>query len=197
MRLRARSYLKSRIFSMTASISMSVFHQWLLAEPASKASACAIILHGEASSPFSRLIQDVAEYLNEYDDDGDGRWLPATPELVEKISKDPNHRQLLGMDEIASDSADEPQAEFQKTLAALGQRGHVVFRSPGVPAEALNLANTFHAGVGEASKIPETCHLILNPELMDQKCIAHIVGDVFLEWLHCEMRRNAPIQDIR
>lgn len=182
---------------MTASISMSVFHQWLLAEPASKASACAIILHGEETSPFSHLIKDVAEYLNEYDDDGDGRWLPATPELVEKISKDPNHRQLLGMDEIGSDSAAGSQAEFQKTLAALGQRGHVVFRSPGVPAEALNLANTFHAGVGEASRIPETCHLILNPQLMDQKCIAHIVGDVFLEWLHCEMRRNAPIQDIR
>lgn len=182
---------------MTASTSMSVFHQWLLADPASKTSACAIILHGDESSPINRLIEDIAEYLNEYDDDGDGRWLPATPELVEKIAKDPNHRRLLGMDESGFPETTDFQVEFQKTLTALGQRGHVVFRAPGVPADDLDLINTFHAGVGQVRKIPENCHLILNPELMDQKCIAHIVGDVFLEWLHCEIRRNSPIQDIR
>ena len=176
---------------------MSVFHQWLLADPASKASACAIILHGDDSRACGRLIQEIADYLNEYDDDGDGRWLPATPELVSKISRDANHRRLLGMDENVSSEADDQQAEFRKTLTALGQRGHVVFRSPGVPDEDLDLASTFHAGVGKACEIREKCHLILDPELMDQKCIAHIVGDVFLEWLHCEMRRSVPIQDIR
>lgn len=182
---------------MTASTSMSVFHQWLLAEPASKASACAIILHGNASLPGGCLIQEIADYLNEYDDDGDGRWLPATPELVEKIAQDANHRQLLGLGEGGFRANADSQAEFAKTLTALGQRGHVVFRSPGIPADKLDLANTFHAGIGNASDIKETCHLILNPELMDQKCIGHIIGDVFLEWLHCEIRRSAPIQDIR
>ena len=180
---------------MTASISLSVFHQWLLAEPASKASACAIILHGHDSQPFNRLILEIADYLNEYDDDGDGRWLPATEELVDKISQDANHRQLLGMED--QDGSTDPANEFQKTLSALGQRGHVVFRSPGVPEDQLDLANTFHAGIGETGEIREKCHIILNPSLMDQKCIAHIIGDVFLEWLHCEMRRTAPIQDIR
>lgn len=181
---------------MTTTTSLSVFHQWLLAEPASKASACAIILHGGESSPFTSLVQDIAEYLNEYDDDGEGRWLPATPELVGKISRDPNHRRLLGMEENAEFNADDSQEEFQKTLTALGQRGHVVFQSPGVPAAELDLAHTFHAGVGSAREIREACHLILNPALMDQKCIAHIVGDVFLEWLHCEMRRTASLRDI-
>lgn len=182
---------------MTTTTTLSVFHQWLLAEPASKASACAIILHGGELSPFGSLVQDIAEYLNEYDDDGEGRWLPATPELVEKISRDANHRRLLGMDENVDSDTVDSQEEFQKTLTALGQRGHVVFRSPGVPAAELDLAHTFHAGVGKVSEIGETCHLILNPDLMDQKCIAHIVGDVFLEWLHCEMRRNASLRGIR
>jgi len=181
---------------MTASTSLSVFHQWLLAEPASKTSACAIILHGVESSPFGSLVQDIADYLNEYDDDGEGRWLPATPELVAKIAGDPNHRRLLGMDEGSGPGSADMQEEFQKTLTALGQRGHVVFRSPGVPAAELDLAHTFHAGVGRAREIGESCHLILNPELLDQKCIAHIVGDVFLEWLHCEMRRGAALRDI-
>jgi hypothetical protein len=179
---------------MTASVSMSVFHQWLLADPASTASACAIILHGSESSPFNYLIQEISDYLNEYDDDGDGRWLPATPDLVEKITHDPNHRKLLGMDEHC---IEEHAEELRKTLTALGQRGHVVFQSPGIPDEELVLANTFHAGIGLPQDISENCHLILNPALLDQKCIGHIVGDVFLEWLHCEMRLNPPIHGLR
>ena len=182
---------------MTASTSLSVFHQWLLADPASKASACAIILHTDDSRASGQLIQEIAEYLNEYDDDGDGRWLPATPELVEKVSRDPNHRRLLGMEESTIASSDDPQIEFRNTLTALGQRGHVVLRAPGIPDDDLDLSNTFHAGVGNSAELLEKCHLILNPDLMDQKCIAHIIGDVFLEWLHHEMRRHAPIQDIR
>jgi hypothetical protein len=182
---------------MTASISMSVFHQWLLADPASTASACAIILHIPDSRPCELLIQDITAYLNEYDDDGEGRWLPATPELVEKVTGDPNHRRLLGMNEGPAGQTGAAESELHKTLAALGQRGHVVFRAPGKPEDGFNLANTFHAGVGTAGEITDECHLILNPELMDQKCIAHVIGDVFLEWLHCETRRNSAIQDIR
>ncbi len=178
---------------MTASTSMSVFHQWLLADPTSKTSACAIILHCDEKFPYAKMIEGIATYLNEYDDDGDGCWLPATPELVTKVARDPNHRRLLGL----SEPQNPPESGHPRTLAALGQRGHVVFRSPGVSVHALNPANTFHAAIGTLNQLPATCHLALNPELMDQKCIAHIIGDVFLEWLHCEMRRNAPIHDIR
>ena len=182
---------------MTASTSMSVFHQWLLADPASQTSACAIILHGNDSLINDHLIKEITEYLNEYDDDGDGRWLPATAELIGKIARDPSHRRLLGMEENAPSIPGDNPEEFRKTLSALGQRGHVVFRAPGVSDQDLALANTFHAGVGAAAGIHEKCHLILDPDLMDHKCIAHIIGDVFLEWLHSEMRRCAPIQDIR
>ena len=176
---------------------MSVFHQRLLAEPASKAPACAIILHGDDSWPCGRMIQEIAEYLNEYDDEGDGSWLPATTELVEKIARDPNHRCLLGMEEELGDPDGDFRAEFLKTLTALGRRGHVVFSSPGVSDQELELVNTFHAGIDKGRKIKETCHLILNPDLFDSKCLAHIVGDVFLEWLHGKTSRGGTIQDIR
>jgi hypothetical protein len=182
---------------MTASLSMSVFHQWLLADPASKAPACAIILHGEGSWPCGRMIQEIAEYLNEYDDEVDGSWLPATNELVEKIARDPNHRSLLGMAEEFGDSDSDFRSEFLKTLTALGRRGHVVFSSPGVSDHELELINTFHAGIDKARKIKEPCHLILNPDLIEPKCLAYIVGDVFLEWLHGKTPRGGTIQDIR
>lgn len=180
---------------MTASISLSVFHQWLLAEPSSKTSACAIILHFDGQKSGASLIPEVAAYLNEYDDDGDGRWLPATDELVSKISRDANHRQLLGMEEL-EEGAD-PVGEFHKTLSALGQRGHVVFRSGNVTVEELDLENTFHAGIGKPEDIKQPCHIILNPALLDAKSIPPIIGDVFLEWLHCESRRDSSIRDIR
>jgi len=176
---------------------MSVFHQWLLADPMSQTSACAIILHGDESCVDEHLIKEITDYLNEYDDDGDGRWLPATAELVNRIASDPSHRRLLGMAENGIPKAIAPRAEFLKTLTALGLRGHVVFRFPGVPDQEVSLTNTFHAGIGGASEIREKCHVVLDPDLMDHKCIAHIIGDVFLEWLHCETRRNAPIRDIR
>ena len=182
---------------MTASISMSVFHQWLLADPASMTSAYAIILHIADSRPCELLIQEISDYLNEYDDDGDGRWLPATPELVEKVARDPSHRRLLGLPESGPIKPANPLPDLAGTLSALGQRGHVVFRSSGTSDEALGLANAFHAGVGTIGEISEPCHIILNPELIDQKCIAHVIGDVFLEWLHCETRRGSAIQDIR
>lgn len=185
----------NRFASMTASVSMSVFHQWLLAEPPGNLPACAIILHIPDSRPCELLIQEISDYLNEYDDEGDGRWLPATPELVEKVSRDPNHRRLLGMNEGPVSRLCEP--ELLNTFAALGQRGHVVFRAPGVTGGNLKLANTFHAGVGSAAEIGDDCHVILNPELMGQKCIGHVIADVFLEWLHDEGHRNSSIRDIR
>jgi hypothetical protein len=180
---------------MTASVSMSVFHQWLLAESSGNLPACAIILHIPDSRPCELLIQEISDYLNEYDDEGDGRWLPATPELVEKVSRDPNHRRLLGMSEGQVNHLCEP--DLLNTFAALGQRGHVVFRAPDLNDGALRLANTFHAGVGAAAEIGDDCHVILNPQLMDQKCIGHVIADVFLEWLHCEGHRNSAIRDIR
>lgn len=176
---------------MTATTSMSVFHQWLLADPASKVSACAIIIHADPGLESPRLIPDIAQYLNEYDDDGDGRWLPASDELVVKIAGDANHRRLLGLDE----TDDDPTNAFGNILSALGKRGHVVFHWPGISDEGLDLANTFHAGVGHG--LQDRCHIIVDPELMDARCVARVIGDVFLEWLHSESRRSPSISDIR
>ncbi|MBC8127774.1 MAG: hypothetical protein H8M99_11600 [Gloeobacteraceae cyanobacterium ES-bin-144] len=110
---------------------------------------------------------------------------------MKKITQDSNHRRLLGMDETVDESSDS-QLEFLKTLSALGRRGHVVFRSPEGPDEGLALGRTFHAGIGNAQGPNEHCHLILNPKLMHPKAMAHIIGDVFLEWLHWEIRKSLP-----
>ena len=176
---------------------MSVFHQWLLLDPESTTSAHAIVLHTADTVPCDKLIEEISEYLNEYDDDGDGRWLPATDELVEKVTRDPSHRQLLGLPEIAASGASDRSPDVTKTLGSLGQRGHVVLRSHGLDDAALGLGNAFHAGVGKQGDAGSNCHVILNPELMGQKCIAHIIGDIYLEWLHCDTRRGELIRDIR
>jgi hypothetical protein len=175
---------------MTPAVSMSVFHQWLLADPANKSSACAIVLHVPESQPCDELIFEITDHLNEYDDDGDGRWLPAYPLLVEKISKDSNHRRLLGLDELPPTPADDTRATFR----ALGQRGHIVLRSPSETQEVADIDNAFHAGIGRPAEISSNCHFILNPELMDRNCIAHVIGDVFLEWLHHQSQRREKLR---
>ena len=182
---------------MTATTSTSFFHQWLLASPAKSTSAYAIVLHTADESSCEWLVQEISDYLNEYDDDGDGRWLPATAELVEKVARDPSHRQLLGLPDTGTKMSRLTTADLAAALHALGQRGHVVFRSPGLADAQLGLANAFHAGVGSRDEIPDECHVILNPEMMGRKCIAHIISDVFLEWLLCDNRQPGAVHEIR
>lgn len=182
---------------MIPSASTSGFLQWLLTGPIIKPQTCAITVHCDDSLPYAQLIQSIADYLNEYDDEGDGRWLPACPELVRKISQDANHRRLLGMPALTLNGRCDPLDEDRSTLTCLGQRGHVVLRAPKSSPHDLQFANSFHVAVGTGRKIPETCHLFLNSGLMDLKCIAHVIGDVFLEWLHCDLRRGKLLHEIR
>jgi hypothetical protein len=177
---------------MTTATTTSVFHQWLISDPASLGSACAIILH--VVPPFSTdgLIEEIADYLNEYDDEGEGRWLPATPELVAKISADPNYRQLLGLPE-SDVTSDDWQEE---TLAALGKHGRLIFLAPGIGNEGVGLTTAFHAGIGRLPEISKKCHITINPDLIYPQCIGHIIGDVFLEW-HEHFRRGASLRQIQ
>ncbi len=175
---------------MTASTSFSAFHQWLLTDPEAPASACAITLHTDPALPGVSMVEEITDYLNEYDDDGDGRWLSATSELIEKVARDANYRQLLGFPE-----SDLPGPDgFGKTLAALCRRGRVVFQAIDEPE--LELDQVFHAGIGDDPADFKGCHLILNPTLIDRKCIPHIIGDVFLEWFHGGYRRNSPLHGV-
>lgn len=177
---------------MTAPNSLSTFHLWLLAQSTGHAPVRTIVLHGDPSVFGEQLIEEVANYLNEYDDDGAGCWLAATSELVQVISKDDNLESLLGMAKSSRKRATPGAGGFAKTLAALGGRGHVIFRNLIPPAKPLELPLAFHAGIGNPCGDASKCHLVLNPELMDPASLAHIIGDVFLEWLHRELHRFAP-----
>lgn len=181
---------------MTASTPMSTFHQWLLADTASMAQASAIVLHGSSSPPDDQLVLDITDYLNEYDDESDGRWLPATQELVTKVAQDPNHRRLLLMDGDPLPDSDF-QTEYLNTLSALEKRGHVILAAPSANSAVANSKSAFHVGLDPARTIRKTCHMILNPDLIDPDSIAHIVGDVFLGWLHCQSLRSNPIHHLR
>jgi hypothetical protein len=179
---------------MIAHNSLSTFHQWLLAEPTGSVPARTIILHGDSTVFSDRLIGEIATYLNEYDDDDAGRWLSATSELVRQVSANPNLRQLLGLGENYQNSTPDGPCDLRKTLTALGQRGHVIFRSVAPPAKPLDLPDAFHAGIGNGLGPIRKCHLVLNPDLMDPGSIGHIIGDVFLEWLHRDHLRAGATQ---
>jgi hypothetical protein len=178
---------------MTVNNVLSAFHQWLLAEPSGHAPIRTIILHGGSDVFSERLIEEIADYLNEYDDDDAGCWLGATSDLVQQVSIDSNLRELLGIADGCPNCPPTSPCGTRKTLAALGNRGHVIFRNLSGSDQELDLPFAFHAGIGSSTDVAVKCHLVLNPDLMDPASLAHIVGDIFLEWLHRELHRVVPV----
>lgn len=160
------------------------FHKWLAAGSENQSPPCSILIHGEESPAKAVLIQQIAEYLNEYDDEGDGRWLAATDEMVQRISGDSFLRQLIGLQyDIASG-----RAAFEKTFCALAARGHVVTLYPAGFDQGLGATHTFDVGLGDMPL--ESCHMVLNPGKIAPAHLAPIIGDVFLEWFHHDVRRG-------
>ena len=181
---------------MHAVPSISSFKQWLRAAARDSAAACSIVLHGTPASIGSRLAIGIAAYLNEYDDDGDGRWLAVPPDLVPLIADDPSHRHLLGLDDSPEHYLPTSPYGVQRSLAAMAGLGHVVLDSPLASAATCRLKNVFHVGLGLPLDSLTECHIILNPALFHVSCLPQIVGDVFLEWLNCEGRRKAPLHEL-
>ncbi len=181
---------------MHAVPSISSFKQWLRAAAPETPAACSIVLHGTPAGLDTRLALGIAAYLNEYDDDGDGRWLAVPPDLVPLIADDPGHRHLLGLDDDANHYLPTSPYGVQKALAAMAALGHLVLDSPLAAAATSGLKNVFHVGLGLPPDSLTECHIILNPALFHGSCLPQIVGDVFLEWLNFEGRRQVPLHEL-
>jgi len=181
---------------MSAVPPIALFHQWLLAAAPETPLACSIVLHGTPPPLSPRLCADIATYLNEYDEAGDGRWLALQPDLVPLIADDPRHRHLLGLEEETDANLPSQPFGAQRALAALATRGHVVLDSPLASAATRGLKNVFHVGIGLPPDSLSECHIILNPGLFQITCLPQIVGDVFLEWLNSQSRKLEPLHGL-
>ena len=181
---------------MHAVPSISSFKQWLRAAASATPLACSIMLHGAPAALGTRLALGIAAYLNEYDDDGNGRWLAVPAELVPLIADDPTHRHLLGLDEAAESCLLTSPFGMQQALTAMAARGYVVLDSPLAAAATHRLKNVFHVGFGLPPDGLAECHMILNPALFHGSCLPQIVGDVFLEWLNCEGSRMTVLREV-
>lgn len=181
---------------MHAASTISSFKHWLRAAARESGAACSIVLHGTPAALGPRLAAGIAAYLNEYDDDGDGRWLAVPPELVPLIAEDPSHLHLLGLDDHPEHALSTSPFGAQKALAAMAGLGHVVLDSPLAAAATCRMKNVFHVGLGLPPDGLAECHIILNPALFHVSCLPQIVGDVFLEWLNFEGRRKAPLHEL-
>lgn len=182
--------------AMHAVSTISSFQQWLQAAPSEVPVACSIVLHGTPAALCPRLSAGIAAYLNEYDDDGDGRWLAVPSDLVPLITDDPSHRHLLGLAGEAEHYQPTNPYGIQRALAALAARGHCVLDSPLASAATCGLKNVFHVGIGLPPDSMADCHIILNPGLILIKCLPQIVGDVFLEWLNSQARKPEPLHGL-
>jgi hypothetical protein len=134
-----------------------------------------------------RLIEEISDYLNEYDDEGAGRWLAGSSHLVSHIASSPELRSLLGITESCPNCPPTSRCGIRKTVTALASRGHVIVRAEQMSDKEAPIPNAFHAGIGDLDPVKNQCHLVLNPELMDPNSFAHVIGDLFLDWVHGEL----------
>lgn len=168
--------------------SIAAFNQWLLTEKPDTSPACAIVLHSTSDALDGTLHQSIAAYLNEYDEAADGHWLAMESNLVQMIAAEGRLRRLLGIPQPSGDNHATSPCSLKNTLRALAQRGHVVLDTPLAAAATHNLANTFHVAVGFPADGLSDCHIILNPDRFQHRCLPQIIGDTFLEWLNCRTR---------
>lgn len=168
---------------MSASHPLIHFRQWLLASAASSSPSRTIVVHGGTDAMMEELVVRIADYLNEYDGEGAGRWLAVTDGLVGQVAESPDLRGMLGLTEQPNGGMAASADDICGVLTVLGQRGHVVFRADATREHAPDLPTAFHAGIGPARACGK-CHLILDPELVQLRNLAHMVSDVFLDWHH-------------
>ncbi len=157
--------------------SISTFCQWLLHDISGVASPAAIVLQGDPVYINTALIEDIAGYLNEYDEEADGSWLGVSADLLEDLHKDPNMRSLLGLEDQVVGK--EEEADILKRLAG---HGNLIFAMPAGPIDLPEDMEMFHVGIGRHQDIPGRCHITIGPDMMGTGRLPQIVADVYLEW---------------
>ena len=154
------------------------------------------MVHGDPGESVDSIVPALAEYLNEYDDACDGRWLAATSELVSRIAADTANQRLLGLEVGVDDIPGDPATASRQVLDALCSRGHIVMAATGDPA-ADEAPDAFHVGIGRSGALAERCHMTINSTRIERNCAAHIIGDVFLEWMNCTQRGHSEIHALQ
>lgn len=171
---------------MTAASSLTDFHHWLLdGKPDLVDHPHVIVLYG--AEKFPCLPRALAHYLNEYDEEGHGHWMGAQPQLIESIAADATQRNLLGVDQACDKCPPTGPCGLRKVIKALVKHGHVVIDSPHAAAATESIEGVFHVSLGAFHK---HSHMHLNAARFEERCLAPIIADVYLEWFQCTVRRS-------
>ena len=157
--------------------SISTFCQWLLHDISGVEFPAAIVLQGDPDLINTALLEDIAVYLNEYDEEADGSWLGVSPDLLEDLHRDANMRSLLNLGELTDGDPDEAMI-----LKRLAEHGNLIFVMPTGPVDLPEGMELFHVGIGRHQDIPGRCHMTIGPDMMATGRLPQIVADVYLEW---------------
>lgn len=171
---------------MTSPGTLTEFHHWLLdGKPDYVDHPHVIVLYGAEKYPS--LTRALAHYLNEYDDEAHGHWMGVQQPLIATIAADAAQRSLLGVDQSCEKCPPTGPCGQRKVIKALVQHGHVVIDSPHASAATENIDGVFHVSLSEFHK---HCHMHLNASRFEERCLAPIIADVYLEWFQCTVRRG-------
>jgi len=172
--------------TMSATSAITEFHHWLLdGKPDRFEHPHVIVLYGTEN--FPSLARSLAHYLNEYDEGADGHWMDVQQSLVEIIAGDAAQRSLLGVDQSCGKCPPTGPCGMRKVIKALVQQGHVILDSPHAGAATEGIDGVFHVSLTAFHK---HCHIHLNAERFEGRCLAPVIADVYLEWFQCSFNRR-------
>lgn len=160
---------------------LTEFHHWLLAE---EANGAPFILLETGELPRSACAAKIAHHLNEFDDDSGGNWVSLDSEVIHAIAVDPAQGRLIGLDDARIENSPTSASGIQRVIRALARRGHIVINHPEATAALAEEPNGFRAALGLPPSGGDGFHIILDPGGFPSQCLAPLVADSFLEWLH-------------
>lgn len=160
---------------------LTEFHHWLLAE---EAVGAPFILLDTGEMPRSSCAANIAKHLNEFDEASGGNWVALDPQVIHAIAADPAQRRLLGVNGPVPEPNPTSPEGIGRILAALANRGHIVINHPAAFDAVGDHPRGFRAALGMPARGGEGYHIIIDPSGFPARCLAPLVADSFLEWVH-------------
>ena len=159
---------------------LATFHRWFL--PGGVGFTPGVVLHGSVALPPG-LAASVARHLNEFDEDGQGRWSAFSQDLIQLIAETPAQRSLLNLGDGCLNCPPNSLCGRRKVLEVLARRGYAVLEGMLAVQACEPLMNVFRVSLGPAPAKGKGFHLCLQPELFSDRCLTSVIGDTYLEWI--------------
>lgn len=166
----------------TLSATPAGFIEWL-DQAASNPPEHSIVIGAKCCADIDCVGNDIASYLNEFDDATGSHWRAFNTEDFRRLAGDPGCRNLI-IDDLPDDPGlTPPFSDLDRIIRRLGVLGGAILEGQASLDAAAGLQNTFQVCLCCTDHTDtENCHMWLNPKLFSRDSLVSVIADSFLDW---------------